>query len=152
MGAHNLKSINSMKNVILLVGTVLSLTLFSFDDVQERKVVKLRNGNYQAMNLEMDFQEVLKKMNVDGWKEKMVFTQQANKIDLSGEIVDLSELRGVDGWKETIAVHKTSKTGAFHEEAAKNVFSKTLWRDKGFMVDDLERHQAMIDETMESFR
>ncbi|KPM32902.1 Hypothetical protein I595_1329 [Croceitalea dokdonensis DOKDO 023] len=141
-----------MKNVILAVGIVLSLTLFSFESTQQGKVVKLRDGNYQVMNLEMDIEDVLKKINIEGWKEKKAFSKKANKIDLSGEILDLSDLRGVEGWQETVAVHKSSKTAVVNEKAAKSIFSKTIWRKKKFAADEMASHQKNIDAVMDNYR
>jgi len=56
-----------MKKLILLLVVVLGLTLFSFSDEQQKKVVRLKNGNYKVYKLKMKKEDLKILQQVAGW-------------------------------------------------------------------------------------
>ncbi|WP_117880813.1 hypothetical protein [Aureibaculum luteum] len=141
-----------MKNVIFMIGAVLSLTLVSFSETQKGTVVKLRDGNYQVKNLETNLKDLISQLGeFKGWKESTVLANKVNEIDLNGKVIDLSRLKGVKGWKETAVVHKSTKTAAIHDNIHKDLVSKTIWRDKEFKMEGVSNAQNHIDKVMNEF-
>lgn len=132
-----------MKQITLLVVAVLSLTFFSFQGSQERKLVRLKDGTYQVSQVDLKPETLKELMTYKGWKE-------AKQVQPTKEF-DFSEFRDSKGWKETAALHETGRTLVIHKEAKSKAFTKTLYKTKNVRVQNEAEARGFIDRTMESY-
>lgn len=80
-----------MKKMMLMVGAILSLTLFSFTNFQEKRIKVDEMGNYQVNKLKMSEKDIKELMEMTakfeemekGWKTVRVFKEKIKilKVD-----------------------------------------------------------------------
>ena len=126
-----------------LVVAVLSLTFFSFQNNQESKLVRLKNGSYQAANVDLKPETIEELVNYKGWLE--------NKQVQQLQEFDMSKYRASKGWKQFAVTQKSDQATVINQEITENKFSKSLYKMGNVKVRNEEEAIGFVDRTMESY-
>ena len=77
-----------MKKIFFLFGGIVCLMLFSFNNDQEKKVVRLKNGNYQVYQLKMKEKDIEALYQAAGWERIAVIGVEDPRMVLDEKAVE----------------------------------------------------------------
>ena len=122
-----------MKKIGIVLSGVVTLMLLSFAPAQEKKVVRLKNGNYKLQNLKMEKGDVEKLQELADEMSQW-FVENADyglgkgeKEDGREKYEDLMAIfESEQGFKAVAAFGAEDQHYAMEEEISSNIFKTTL--------------------------
>lgn len=132
-----------MKQIIICLSFILSLTLFSFIGSQEGKLVRLKNGSYVVNNVNLKPETMKELAEYKGWK-------QAKQLK-SFEEFDMSKYTDPKGFKMMAVYASRSEGLAFMRETVSNVFTETLYSSDNVRLENEKEAIRFVDQLMKEY-
>ena len=146
-----------MKKGILILSGVMALMLLSFAPPQEKKAVRLKNGNYVLNHLKMENEDVkaLQQLaeEMSQWlDENGKENEKKKKGDGRKQYEDLMAIfESKEGYKAYVASWHEDDTNVLFEEVYEDVISETLYHDKEADKESIAGFQEKVDAIMKPY-
>lgn len=132
-----------MKQIIICLSFIFSLTLFSFIGSQEGKLVRLKNGSYVVNKVNLKPETMKELAEYKGWK-------QAKQLK-SFEEFDMGKYTDPKGFKTMMVYANSSEALAFYKETVSNVFSETLYSSDNVRLENEKEAIRFVDQLIQEY-